>query len=193
MKLRLSADDTRILITGKNINESASNLRTINSIISWFDNNRLIINKDRSLTLDFHHTLNKNIVFPDIILKDGQITYVPKTKFLGLWLNHKLSWNLHVENLMKKLHKLRLAIKTLRTSVNKNVLKTTYSAYFHSTLKYGILFWENLKNLTKIFKLRKKLIRLIASVSSTTSCKPYFKELKIMTLPSIKFMKFWYI
>jgi hypothetical protein len=91
-----------------------------------------------------------------------------------------------VENLMKKLHKLCLAIKTLRTSVNKNVLKTTYSAYFHSTLKYGILFWENLKNLTKIFKLRKKLIRLIASVSSTTSCKQYFKELKIMTLPSIK-------
>jgi hypothetical protein len=76
-------------MTGKNINELASNLDTLNSIISWCDTNRLvinkiiswcdtnrlIINKDKSLAFGFHHKLNKNIAFPDIILKDRETTY----------------------------------------------------------------------------------------------------------------------
>jgi len=73
IRLTLFADGTSILITGKNVNDLVSNLDTINSIISWFEKNRLIINKDKSLAFGFHHKLNKNIVFPDITLKDGQI------------------------------------------------------------------------------------------------------------------------
>jgi hypothetical protein len=43
----------------------------------------LIINEDKSLTLGFHHKWNKHIVFPDIILKDTQITYISELKFWG--------------------------------------------------------------------------------------------------------------
>jgi hypothetical protein len=50
-------------------------------------------------------------------------------------------------------------------------------------LEYGILFWGNCRNVKKVFKLQKRVIRLIANISSTTSCVPYFKKLKIMTLP----------
>jgi hypothetical protein len=72
-----------ILVTGKDIQDLTLNLDKINkSILPWFDNNRLIINKDKLLALGFHPKLNKHIVFPDIILKDRQITYVSKTKFL---------------------------------------------------------------------------------------------------------------
>jgi hypothetical protein len=60
-----------------------------------------------------------------------------------------------------------------------------YFAYMHSSLKYGILFWGNVRNLKKVFKLQKRTIRLIANISSTTSCKPYCKKLKIMALPCI--------
>jgi hypothetical protein len=104
---------------------------------------------------------------------------------LGAWINCNLKWDLHAENLLKKLGKLCCAVKTFRPSVNKNVLKTMYFAYFQSSLKYGILFWGNLKNLKKNFKLQKRAIRLNANVFNTTSCKPYFNELKFMALPYI--------
>jgi hypothetical protein len=68
-----------------------SNLDTINSIISWFDKKTMIINKDKSLALGFHNKLNKNIVFPDIILTNVQITYASEAKILGVWLNHNLN------------------------------------------------------------------------------------------------------
>jgi hypothetical protein len=76
------ADDTSILITGKDIQDLTLNLDHINkSILYWFDNNKLIINKDKSLALGFHQKLNKHILFPDIILKHRQITYIPEKNF----------------------------------------------------------------------------------------------------------------
>ena len=50
IKLTLFTDDTSILITGQDIQDITLNLDKINeSILPWFDNNRLIINKDISL------------------------------------------------------------------------------------------------------------------------------------------------
>jgi hypothetical protein len=124
------------------------------------------------LALGFHHKLNKHVLFPDIILKDR-------------WLDHNVNWDFHVEKLVIKLSKLCFAIKTIKSFVNENIVKTMYFAYMHSSLKYGILFWGNVRNHKKVFKLQNRAIRLIANISSTTSCKPYFKKLKIMTLPCI--------
>ena len=116
IKLTLFADDTSILVTGKDIQDLTYNLDKIDkSILPWFDKNGLIINKDKSLTLSFHHKLNKHIVFPDVILND-------KT--------HNLSWDFHVENLIIKLSKLCFALKTTKAFVSKNVLRTMYFAYF---------------------------------------------------------------
>jgi len=110
-------------MTGKNIDELVSNLDTLHSIISWCDTNRLIINTDKSLALGFHHKLNKNIAFPDIILKDRQITYASQLKVLGAWINCNLNWDLRAQNLLKKLSKLCFVIKTFRPSVNKTYLE----------------------------------------------------------------------
>jgi len=109
---------------------------------------------------------------------------VSEIKFFGVWLNHNSNWDCHMENLMVKLGKLCFANKTIRSFLNKNTVKTMYFAYLLSSLKYGILFWENSRKLTKIFHWQEWAIRLIANVSST-SCKPYFNKLKIMTLPRL--------
>jgi hypothetical protein len=57
-----------------------------------------------------------------------------------------------MENLMVKLGKLCFAIKTIRSFLNKNIVKTMYFAYLHSSLKYGILLWGNSRKLTKIIQ-----------------------------------------
>jgi hypothetical protein len=100
-------------ITGKDIQDLTLNLDKINkSNLPWFDNNRFIINKDKSLALGFHHKVNKHIIFPDIIMKDRQITCVSETKFLGVWLDYNLYWDFHMGKLVIKLSKLCFAIKT---------------------------------------------------------------------------------
>ncbi|GFG36265.1 hypothetical protein Cfor_08875 [Coptotermes formosanus] len=104
IKLTLFAYDTSILIMGKDMQDINLNLDKINnSILPWFENNRLIINKDKSLALGFHHKLNKHIVFPDIMLKGRQINYVSETTFLRIWLDYNLNWDCHMEKLVVKL------------------------------------------------------------------------------------------
>jgi hypothetical protein len=66
-----------------------------------------------------------------------------------------------VGKLVIKLSKLCFAIKTMKSSVNKNIVKTMYFAYMDSSLNYGILFWGNVRNLKKVFKQQKRAIRLI--------------------------------
>jgi hypothetical protein len=90
-----------------------------------------------------------------------------------------------VEKLVLKLSQLCYAIKTIKSFANKNLDKTMYFVDMHSFLEYCILFRGNARNLQKVFKIQKRAIRLIANVSNTSSCKPYFKKLKIMTLPCI--------
>jgi hypothetical protein len=155
--LTLFVDDTSILRTGRDMQDLTLILdKTIRSVLHWFENNRLIINKDKSLALGFHHKLNKHIVFPDIILKDRQITCVFKIKFLGVWLDHNLNWDLHMKKLVIQLSQLCYAIKTIKSFVNKNLVKTMHFAYMHSFLKYDILFWGNARNLQKAFNIQKK-------------------------------------
>jgi hypothetical protein len=134
-------DDTRILITGKDMLDLPLNLvKTIRSILPWFENNRLIISIHKSLALGFHHKLNKRIVFPDIILKGRQITYATETTYLAIRLDHNLNWDLHMKKLVIKLSQHCYVIKTMKSFVNKNIVKTMYFAYMHSFLKYGTLF-----------------------------------------------------
>ena len=35
-----------------------------------------------------------------MILKDKQVTYISEVKFFGVWLEHNLNWDCHVENLI---------------------------------------------------------------------------------------------
>jgi hypothetical protein len=56
-------------------------------------------------------------------------------------------------------------------------------AYFHSILKYGSMFWGNHTGSIKVFWLQKVVI-IMAEPKSRVSCKPLFKTLETLTLPS---------
>jgi hypothetical protein len=62
-------------------------------------------------------------------------------------------------------------------------LKSIYFAYFHSTIKYGIIFWGNSSYSIKIFILQKKIIRILADAQPRTSCRSLFKKLQILPIP----------
>jgi len=64
-----------------------------------------------------------------------------------------------------------------------NALKSIYYAYFHSIIKYGIIFWSNSFNIGKLFTLQKKVIRIIAGAYHRTSCRRLFEQLEILPVP----------
>jgi hypothetical protein len=64
-----------------------------------------------------------------------------------------------------------------------------YFAHFHSFIRYGIILEGNNGESKKMFKLKKRVIRIISNVSRTTSCRELFNRRNILTVPCIYIME----
>ena len=51
-------------------------------------------------------------------------------------------------------------------------------------MTYGIIFWGNSPHSIKLFRIQKKVIRLIMGLKIRDSCRESFKEMKKLPLPS---------
>jgi hypothetical protein len=63
-----------------------------------------------------------------------------------------------------------------------DTIKSTSFAYFHSIMKYGIIFWSISPKNKMIFILQERTFRIIAGVKSRTSCRNLFMSLEILPL-----------
>jgi hypothetical protein len=59
-----------------------------------------------------------------------------------------------------------------------------YYAYFHSLMNYDFIFWGNSPYSVHIFRLQRKVIRIITSTRNREFCRSWFKRLKILPLQS---------
>jgi hypothetical protein len=50
-------------------------------------------------------------------------------------------------------------------------------------MKYGIIFWGNSTNACKVFKLQKRIIRIMSGVNMRRPCRDLFDKLHILPVP----------
>jgi hypothetical protein len=105
------------------------------------------------------------------------------TKFLGPQIDNHLSWKNHIDLMIPKLSRACYAIRLMSHINSTDTLKSIYFAYFHSIMKYGIIFWGNSSNSKIIFTLQKRTVRIIAGVKYRTSCRNLFMSLEILPYP----------
>jgi hypothetical protein len=119
----------------------------------WFAANRLALNTIKFTANNCpQHALN--------IGYNGKcIEESVNTKFLGLQIDNHLNWTNHIDKLIPKLSEACYAVRSMCHIINTDTVKSVYFAYFHSTVKYGIIFWGNSSNSKKIFTLQKKTVR----------------------------------
>ena len=76
-------------------------------------------------------------------------------------------------------------LRTLKHSVNRELLLSVYFAYVFSIIKFGIIFWGNSVHWNKIFKLQKLCIRIIAGAAPRAHCRQLFKKFNLLTVTDI--------
>ena len=104
-----------------------------------------------------HFKTKRNMSFNlKIGFNNNFITNSSYTKFLGVTINNTLSWNNHVDLLMKKLSKVCYIIRNAKTYMSASSLKVVYYAFFHSAVSYRIIFWRNSSHSPIIFRIQKK-------------------------------------
>lgn len=117
------------------------------------------------------------------------LPYSEYTKILGVTFDCSLQWNQHIDGLCRKLRSQCYGLNFMSHHCSKDILRTLYFANIHSHLKYGILNWGNSTNMHRVFILQKYAIRIIASLKMRDSCRDSFRNLKILTVPSIYVME----
>ena len=64
---------------------------------------------------------------------------------LGILTDDKLDWNTHTNNIVSKIMRGNSILSKLRYYVNKEILRTTYFAIFHSYLPYVTTVWGRIR------------------------------------------------
>jgi len=137
---KLFADDANVFVHAKNFNElQIQSQSTLNLLTEWLLLNRLTINIKKTCYIIFTPH-SSNIIPNDFTLKvdNSPIDRVEQSKFLGVQVDSKLNWGLHIKELCIQLRRYVGIFYKLSFFVPKNVLKILYFSLVHSKILYGI-------------------------------------------------------
>ena len=99
-------------------------------------------------------------------------------------MNNTLFWNNHVDLLIKKLRQACYIIRNAKTYMSASSLKVIYYAFFHSVMSYAIIFGGKSSHSSIIFRIQKKVIRIMEGCGNRVLCRNLFKKLQILPLTS---------
>ena len=110
-----------------------------------------------------------------------KVTSTYRRNYLGLasvrfnmtnYLDKHISWKNHINKMLPKLSNACFVFRYTYSYCNISTLKMIYFVYFHATMEYGFIFWDNSKDSKKVFLQQKSIIRIMTGSISRTSCKP---------------------
>jgi len=187
------ADDTSLLITNKNIDELyfiTNNL--LKKVETWTKMNNLRINIEKTKYMLFK---TKNTRTPDnlppLYLGGQKIDRVNNYKFLGIYVDDKLTWKTHIQHICTKLSKTTGILYRASSILTDAAIRMLYYSICHPHLLYGVLLWGNTykTHLQSLITIQKRLIRIIAKANRLEHTANLFKELRIIKLFDIYSLK----
>jgi hypothetical protein len=101
---------------------------------------------------------------------------------LGLTNDEKLSWKCHIKHVLTKFSSACYAIRIVTPLMAEETLRMIYFAYVHSLLSYGIILWGNSPHSISVFKMQKRIFRIMTRSRYRDSCRQLFKKLGNLTI-----------
>ena len=136
------ADDTSILISGKNLKTLYKKANEeLNNTDNWLIANKLSLNVEKTKCILFKILNSKTITSLSLMIKNTLIEKVFSFKLLGTILDEHSSWKNDVILLKKKLHAILVAIMKIRPCLSKNALLIIHRSLIMSQIKYCITNW----------------------------------------------------
>ncbi len=195
-KIRLFADDSNIFICHKNVDklfELANNVVT--DLQEWFICNRMCINMNKTnyMVFNLNDALIKEISEHNlhIFINSKSISRVSCVKYLGIFMDDKLSWKNHISHLKNKIIKFVGIFYKKRDFLPKACRKNLYFAMVHSNILHGIEIYGNTyqSNLRGLETTVNKILRILQGKRlKEIHCMDLYKEYE--TLPVSDLFKF---
>ena len=161
------ADDTNIFVEGQTEAEAYSKgNELLREIHSYMVSNKLHINMSKCCYIHFcprSADLNKTENALDLFIDNFPIKKVKKTKFLGVVIDDKLSWEAHITALRRKLGFAASTLYKIRDNIPEYLRRDLYHTLYESHLTYCISVWGGvaLSQTSSIWNSQKQCLRLL--------------------------------
>ena len=133
-----------------------------------------------------HFCLSGHKTKPLTVFVHGDtVRQVESTTFLGFELDRSLSWGSHIDRLCMRLGSASFALSRLSQTVPSGGVRSCYFATVHSLLQYGAELWGRAADWERAFRMQKRAVRAVSGMPCDASARPLFKQLNILTLPSV--------
>lgn len=170
--IRKYADDITVLCKGKSVPSTQKTMqKALNTIFEWSLSTGFKFSAKKTECMFFSKRIDT--VSPKLQLGTQPLRFVNKMKILGLQFDPKLTWKIHIQELIMECKKRLNVIKCLSNNnwgADKNLLLLTYKAIIRSKIDYGSLLYQsaNKKELRKIESIHNKGLRICTGCFHTT-------------------------
>ena len=142
---KLFADDTSIFSVVKDVNSSFNELSNdLSSINKWASQWKMQFNPDPNKSASeviFSRRL-KNTLHPTIKFNNLPVVPQTSTKHLGMILDCKLDFSIHIDDKISKANKGIGMIKKLQSELSRKTLMNIYKSFVRPHLDYGNIIYD---------------------------------------------------
>lgn len=187
--LNLYADDTILLLENMNLENLIKTANDCLGVINtWLLKNSLKLNKSKTEFIIFANPgkyIDNTIC--NITIMGNVIKRVSSYKYLGVWFDHRLNWNEHINRLTQKLAVTAYLLRKCAGFFPRKVMLELYYCMFHSHLIYGITAWGNSTkhNLNTVNIIQKRVLRAIYNLNWLAHTQTLYHKSKILNIYQI--------
>ena len=179
----LFADDTCTFHSNKNYRNLEDEINTsVDNITDWLKAKKLLINVKKSNLIVFKVGNSQSADETINMYIENQILEPKDTaKYLGVYIDKRLSWNRHIEHINSKLSRDIGVLKNLRSSLQQDSHRSICSSFLKPYIEYGAIAWGGAPN-KYLDKIDKCIKRTMLFKNRFDNVKPLYKHINILPL-----------
>ena len=132
------ADDNTIYTCAKSVNDIIENLQSdLKIVLKWFKDNQMMANPGKFQFM----ILSKNTINESIVIGNKTIESSKSVKLLGLTIDNKLNFGIHINNICKVASAKIKGSGRIRKRLNLSQAKILYNSFILSQFNYCCLVW----------------------------------------------------
>ncbi len=182
----LYADDTALIYSGKTNTEISKVLNSeLTAIKQWLDNSKLTLNikKSKSMLIGSARKL-KTTSELNILLNNQNIIQVDHYKYLGIWLDTKYTFGIHIDKIKQKIAYKIISLMRIKNYLTVKHRQLVFNAIILPHFDYASNIWSSTtaSTLKPLVRLYNKSAKIILGVSNRSNTNTALEVIKWPTL-----------
>ena len=184
----LYADDVKIFKEIHSEDDVESLQHTLDLMYDWTCYSLLKFHPEKCVTMRVNSSRKSSEVEGFYNMDGVKLKKVEIEKDLGVFIDEKLSFDTHINTVVKKANSLVGLLRRSFVYLDKDSFKQLFVAIVRPHLEYGAPVWNPYlkKHITLIERVQRRATKLIPGLSA----KPYKERLKILRLPTLEYRRY---